>query len=89
MGKTCDVVIEIPLLCLERVWGTRTHFEPLLIGLSFPVFNRPPYQLGLKPELMDFVEVHMSRLRKTPSESAFKHFLQKLWGKAKQYADSV
>ena len=89
LGKACDVVIEIPLLCLERVWGTLTHFEPLLIGLSFPVFNRPPYQLGLKPELMDFVEVHMSRLRKAPSESAFKHFLRELWGKAKQYADSV
>ena len=78
LGKTCNVLIEVPLLCLERVWGTHTHFEPILIGLSFPMFNRAPYQLGLKPELMDFVEVHMSCLRKTPSEPKFKHFLQKL-----------
>ena len=89
LGKACDVLIEVPLLCLERVWGTYTHFEPLLIGLSFPVFNRPPYQLGLKPELMDFVEVHLSSLRKTPTESAFKHFLRELWSKAKQYSNDV
>ena len=89
LGKACDVLIEVPLPCLESVWGTLTHFEPLLIGFSFPVFNRPPYQLGLKPELMDFVDKRMSSLRKNPQESHFRNLLRELWIKAREFSDSM
>ena len=89
LGKACDVLIEVPLPCLDRVWGTFTHFEPILIGFSFPVFNRPPYQLGLKPELMGLVDKRMSALRKDPKESHLRNLLCELWSQAKKYSVSV
>ena len=89
LGKACDVLMEVPLPCLEGVWGTYTHFEPLLIGFSFPVFNRPPYQLGLKPELMGLVDRRMSALRKDPKESNFRNLLWELWIQAKEHSIHV
>ena len=89
LGKACDVLIEVPLPCLESVWGTYTHFEPLLIGFSFPVFNRPPYQLGLKPELMGLVDKRLSALRQAPKESHFRNLLCELWSQAKKHSVHV
>ena len=61
LRKASDWHCEIPLDWVKE-WG-HEMFEPLLIGLSFPKFDRYPFEIKEHP-LMDDMEGQVRRLRK-------------------------
>ena len=79
LRKASDWHCEIPLDWVKE-WG-HEMFEPLLIGLSFPKFNRYPFEIAEHP-LMDDMEGQVQRLRKSDEGPDFGSILWKFCIKA-------
>ena len=74
LGKASDWSYEIPLNVLS-CWD-KTQHEPLLIGISFPKFNRAPYEVK-QHKIVDVLEKQLQGMRKDPSETRFRNLLLK------------